>query len=92
MTDPRSGAPINPLIELLRSGFFLEVRSAFCHARASLKRTARATRACILIEAPISVMTLPARIVDCHHHFLAPSEPFHAFLKTLGAPVCTGSE
>ena len=30
-------------------------------------------------------MTLPARIVDCHHHFLAPSEPFHAFLKTLGA-------
>jgi hypothetical protein len=37
-------------------------------------------------------MPLPARIVDCHHHFLAPSEPFHAFLKTLGAPVCTDSE
>ena len=29
---------------------------------------------------------LPATIVDCHHHYLAPSEPFHAYLNALGAP------
>ena len=26
-------------------------------------------------------MPLPTDIVDCHHHFLAPDEPFHSFLK-----------
>ena len=35
---------------------------------------------------------LPATIVDCHHHFLAPSEPFHAYINALGAPVCTEFE
>ena len=25
-------------------------------------------------------------IVDCHHHYLAPSEPFHAYINALGAP------
>ena len=29
---------------------------------------------------------LPATIVDCHHHYLAPSEPFHAYINALGAP------
>ena len=32
---------------------------------------------------------LPTTIVDCHHHFLAPDEPFHATLKEIGAPAYT---
>ena len=35
---------------------------------------------------------LPAAIVDCHHHFLAPDEPFHATLKALGAPAYTAEQ
>jgi len=37
-------------------------------------------------------MTLPRRIVDCHHHFLAPDEPFHATLGALGAPAYTAEQ
>lgn len=35
--------------------------------------------------------SLPA-IVDPHHHFLAVDEPFHAFLKGLGAPSYTAAQ
>ena len=37
-------------------------------------------------------MTLPTAIVDCHHHFLAPNQPFHAFLGALGAPAYTAEQ
>jgi len=29
---------------------------------------------------------LPTTIVDCHPPYLAPSEPFHAYINALGAP------
>ena len=35
---------------------------------------------------------LPERIVDCHHHFLAPREPFHATLGGLGVPPYTAEQ
>jgi len=35
---------------------------------------------------------LPAYVVDCHHHFLAPDEPFHATLKKAGAPAYTAEQ
>ena len=52
------------------------------------ERQGQTTRA-LLAVCP---MTLPRSIVDCHHHFLAPSEPFHAYINALGAPVCTEFE
>ena len=44
------------------------------------------------LQQPPNPMTLPTTIVDCHHHFLAPSEPFHAFINALGAPAHTEFE
>jgi len=35
---------------------------------------------------------LPASIVDCHHHFLAPDQSFHATLSTIGAPAYTADQ
>ena len=35
---------------------------------------------------------LPTRIVDPHHHFLAPDQPFHATLGKLGAPAYTAEQ
>ena len=35
---------------------------------------------------------LPETIVDCHHHFLAPDQPFHATLGKIGAPAYTAEQ
>ena len=35
---------------------------------------------------------LPTTIVDCHHHFLAPDQPYHALLGKLGAPAYTAAQ
>ena len=35
----------------------------------------------------MSTPSVPVRIVDCHHHFLTPNEPFHASINALGAPA-----
>ena len=37
-------------------------------------------------------MSLPKRIVDPHHHFLAPSEAFHATLGGFGVPAYTAEQ
>ena len=37
-------------------------------------------------------MSTPASIVDCHHHFLAPEQPFHATLLKAGAPAYTADQ
>ena len=36
--------------------------------------------------------SLPSAIVDCHHHFLAPDQPYHALLGKLGAPAYTAAQ
>ena len=36
-----------------------------------------------------AVKNFPTKIVDAHHHFLDPTQSFHATLKTLGAPAYT---
>ena len=37
-------------------------------------------------------MAPPTEIVDCHHHFLAPDQPFHATLGKIGAPTYTAAQ
>ena len=35
---------------------------------------------------------VPARIIDCHHHFLGAGDAAHAFVKSLGAPDYTAEQ
>lgn len=39
-----------------------------------------------------ALASLPLSIVDCHHHFIAPDQPFHAALAEIGAPMYTAEQ
>jgi hypothetical protein len=73
-----------------RAGCACGILSPCCGARGPCSRSVVACLALgdnvLSMKFASSPTMLPATIVDCHHHYLAPSEPFHAYINALGAP------